>query len=80
MPKSNQYISYSRSSQLSREGGDEKVILTLVKTVRKILCGNTVMARLRIQEIKLNSKYSKDKWGFTANIQSEGVSGLNIQG
>lgn len=30
------------------------------------------------REIKLNSKHRKDKWGFIANEQNEGVSGWTI--
>lgn len=48
----------------------KKVILTLIKVVGKTLLGTTATRGqyyCNRREIKVNSEYSKDKWGFTAN-------------
>ena len=53
-----------------------KVILTLVLMVIQKALFRTVGVRTQdAGEIRLNSEYSKDSWGFIASGQSEGVSG-----
>lgn len=46
---------------------EEKIVLTLVKTVRKTLFRPAAIGRLQKgREIVLNSEYSKDSWGLLA--------------
>lgn len=46
---------------------EEKIVLTLVKTVRKTLFRAAAIGRLQKgREIVLNSEYSKDSWGLLA--------------
>lgn len=51
-----------------------KIIAKLAKGVKKTLFTSIAV----VGEIRLKFEYDKDKWGFIAQEQDEGVSGLEI--
>lgn len=53
------------------------VVLTLLKSKFQGCCSGLHPTALG-REMKLNSEYNRDKWGFTVKEQSEGVGGQKI--
>lgn len=53
------------------------VVLTLFKSKFQDCCSGVHPTALG-RELKLNSEYNRNKWGFTVKEQSEGVGGRKI--